>query len=71
MKLLKFIVNKFPEFRVIKLLIFYSILLTQICSNYIIANCGKKFATNHIIRNLKLLGKKSLNFIVTTMNLSN
>ncbi len=49
MKLLKFIVNKFPEFRVIKLLIFYSILFTQICSNYIIANCSKKFATNHKI----------------------
>jgi len=54
MKLLKIIVNKFLKFRVIVLLIFYSILITQICINYIIEIYSKKTTTNHIIKLLKL-----------------
>jgi hypothetical protein len=54
MKLLKFIVNKFLKFRIIKLLILYSILNTQICSSYIIANYSKKITTNDITKLLKL-----------------
>jgi hypothetical protein len=54
MKLLKIIVNKFLKFRVIVLLIFYSILITQFFINYIIEIYSKKTITNHIIKLLKL-----------------